>query len=266
MRDVYFDPFGSYTSGLEHGINQQLNIEQQTRANRGVDWNYNNINPITLETAQRDNTFYRDFEPQRREQANLALQGLRRQNATGELGFQQGVGQITGVTQPWLDTVNNYNHFTMPATGVPGQYNYVDAQGRVVGTQNDPGQQILNYWGYDKARAEAIQNQAMLQSNFGNEMTANKFGLDLYTNPLYAQANYMNAVRNAGGGAAGGQYYNFTGYTPNGQPAQPTQPTQPAQPAQATQPVQPTQGMIPYAPTPPGTGLPPWLMNLARGL
>lgn len=53
MRQVYFDPFGSYTAGHATGVNTQMGVERGAREARDSDFNYNYMMPLELRAAQR---------------------------------------------------------------------------------------------------------------------------------------------------------------------------------------------------------------------
>lgn len=56
-REIYADPFGSYIGGYDLGAQREQQIQRGVRDAREMDWNYYNMNPIALETAQRNNAF-----------------------------------------------------------------------------------------------------------------------------------------------------------------------------------------------------------------
>jgi hypothetical protein len=57
MRDVYFDPFGSYTQGYDKGTQRQMELEQNTRAARDSDYKFNVLNPYELKGIKREDAF-----------------------------------------------------------------------------------------------------------------------------------------------------------------------------------------------------------------
>lgn len=244
MRQVYFDPFGSYVAGLDKGIERQSLLEQRARENRSTDWNYFNIDPLKLETARRENAYQAWGEPLRRQVAQANAEQAVRGSTAGELDFQQKYGAPFGITQPYFDAYGRYSGINMQPTGVPNQFNYVDSQGRIVGTQNNPGQTMLDYWNYDKARTEANQLWKQQYDTAGQQLDTDKFMLDAYYKPYFLQAQ-----QGQNGARSGTMPYFGDNWTPSWAPGanNPTQPTQPTQPSQA-------------APN----GMPDWMRNLQR--
>lgn len=52
-RQVYFDPFGQRTAGFREGMQDEMRLQDQTRRARVADWDYNNMAPLRLDAAQR---------------------------------------------------------------------------------------------------------------------------------------------------------------------------------------------------------------------
>lgn len=52
-RQVYFDPYGMRTQGFDTGVQREMQLQDQTRRARASDWDYNNMAPLRLMGAQR---------------------------------------------------------------------------------------------------------------------------------------------------------------------------------------------------------------------
>lgn len=55
MRQVYFDPFGSYMRGAQQGQTSEIALQEAGRQARQQDWGYYNLNPLQLQ-QQRNAT------------------------------------------------------------------------------------------------------------------------------------------------------------------------------------------------------------------
>lgn len=92
-RQVYYDPFGMRTEGYRAGVSDEQSIQGATRAARGIDWAYNNVNPLTLMGLRREEDFQQYADPFRRK----ATEGA---DYDAELARAFGFGARTGVYAP----------------------------------------------------------------------------------------------------------------------------------------------------------------------
>lgn len=223
MRNVYFDPFGSYASGMSKGLSDQQNLETNTRANRQADWNYFNINPIDLESKQLDLGVARYGQPFRMDAikrgadaGDLALNNAR-------MGFQTAYGLPQGFAQPAMDIYGNVSGLTMQPGATPGSYDYIDAQGRNVRSVQNPGESWLGNAMRPQVEAQADKTRLWDMQNRQAEYQNSTLQLAEYARQVQALQMQINAINAAKSGANGGlPMFDPNGWGgPNAAPAAP---------------------------------------------
>jgi hypothetical protein len=214
MRQVYSDPFGSYIGGFDKGLTRQMEVEQQIRANRNNDFNFNNMVPLEFQHAQRQNAFEIYGEQARRNALDYADQTGRRNNTAGEMSFQRdNVAIPFGDNSGYTNAMLNYTGNTMQPTGNAGEYNFLNPQGQVVSTMAHPGASLQGYFALPQARIDAreqfAQDAIMRESQVSNR---NLEASDWYRNyqifqTQQAAMNAQHAQRIANGAGAFGAYF-----------------------------------------------------------
>lgn len=107
-RQVYYDPFGSRLAGYQAGVNDEVQMQDQTRRARASDWDYNNIAPLQLSQAQRAESLGQFADPYMRNQYGIN-QRMQLANLFGaEQPQYERIGQATGNYSPALVNANNY--------------------------------------------------------------------------------------------------------------------------------------------------------------
>lgn len=107
-RQVFYDPFGQRMNGYRAGIQDETNLQDQTRRARASDFDYNNIAPIRLEQLQRTNALEQFADPFMRNQYGIQQRANLAGLANTELGVNSIIGQSTGNYSPYLATALNY--------------------------------------------------------------------------------------------------------------------------------------------------------------
>lgn len=64
-REVYFDPYGSYTRGYDQGTSRQMEVERNAREARNQDFNFYGLAPLQLDNARLENRFNNAAYPYR---------------------------------------------------------------------------------------------------------------------------------------------------------------------------------------------------------
>lgn len=157
-RQVFFDPFGSYTEGFDRGAGRQIQTEGAVRQARQQDYDYNNFLPLRLAAAQREDQLGRTTLPYQEALAPYALDTARanrydtlnRQATNFAQTFnlpaplQQLAYQYFGITPTSVDTGNGQPPIT--------QYFMQGANGEQVpvGQAQNPGQGILDYLNWQR--------------------------------------------------------------------------------------------------------------------
>jgi hypothetical protein len=106
-REVYADPFGSYIQGYDTGVQRQMQQEQNVRAARDVDWNFYNMKPIELETAQRNNAFQAYADPYQRRMLPIGVDRARTELFTNQFNAAMPLSYL-GLTGPAASAIGNY--------------------------------------------------------------------------------------------------------------------------------------------------------------
>lgn len=107
-RQVYYDPFGARLAGYQAGVNDEVQLQDQTRRARASDWDYNNIAPLQLSQARRAESLGEFADPYMRNQYGIN----QRMQLAGLFGAEQPnyerIGQATGNYSPALVNAANY--------------------------------------------------------------------------------------------------------------------------------------------------------------
>jgi hypothetical protein len=101
MRDVYFDPFGSYTQGYDKGTQRQMDLEANTRAARDSDYKYNVLNPYELKSIQRTDKLGEYALPAQFRAVDYADDLGRDTQYARHQALNEGLASRLGITQPW---------------------------------------------------------------------------------------------------------------------------------------------------------------------
>lgn len=109
-REIYADPFGSYITGYDTGAQRQMAQEQNVRAAREVDWNYYNMKPIELATAQRNNEFQAYGDQFQRSMLPIGVDKARAGLFNDQFQASQPFSYM-GLMNPMADAMKNYSGY-----------------------------------------------------------------------------------------------------------------------------------------------------------
>ena len=107
-RSVYYDPFGSRLQGYRMGVQDETNLQDQTRRARGSDWDMDNMAPLRLNQAQRADQLGQYAMPYLQNQFGLNQRQTAANLAGTELPLMAEIGQATGNYAPWMATAMNF--------------------------------------------------------------------------------------------------------------------------------------------------------------
>lgn len=79
-RQVYFDPYGQRVEGFRAGVQDMMNLQDNVRRARASDWDYNNMAPLRLSAAQRQDEYGRAKLPY-----DINALGINQRMAVGNL-------------------------------------------------------------------------------------------------------------------------------------------------------------------------------------
>lgn len=206
-RAVYYDPFGQRTQGYREGINDEVQLQDQTRRARASDFDYNNIAPLRLEQLQRANALEQFADPYLRNQYGIQQRANLAGLAGAELGVNALTGQATGNYAPYQATALNYgsgrslgseqyfpaqvraysdiNAGQMPdMAGIATQFGidpqiFQQALQMLTGTVSPAVEQgIDSFYGFDRARQLAGDNRQLNMDDWTQQYQGQQAGVD----------------------------------------------------------------------------------------
>lgn len=195
-RQVYFDPFGSYTQGFDQGAGRQIQTEGASRSARAQDFDFNNLAPYRVNAAQREDELGKTTLPYQQALAPFALDTARNNL------FDTQVRQATQFAPLFRNTAPleqaYYRHYNLtPATtqvegGPPTTQLFgvgPDGQTHAAGApQANLSQNVLDYLNWQRNiqartlddnqqyRAGALQNAATKNDYYGVGQNARMVG------------------------------------------------------------------------------------------
>lgn len=134
-RSVYADPFGAYIGGYDTGAQREQQLQQNVRQARDTDWNYYNMKPIELETAQRNNAFQAYADPYQRQVLPYGVT-MAKNNAFMSDINAAAVPSFYGMIQPTVDALSR--QYGNGYTGTPGGYTMYGPNGEPVSAPITP--------------------------------------------------------------------------------------------------------------------------------
>lgn len=183
-RNVYFDPFGSYTAGIQAGVQDGMGLEQGARQAQLHDYNFQNFLPLQLQAARREEDFNKFFDPYRRQVAGYGAERARMATGRDAFDFAGLPARLFGQVNPALTAMDQYWGVRGMPTG-DGGMDFLDTQ--------NPGQpsfvpdyrqNFLDFY----MRPEAIQNMELLRQLQETEIAR-----------LHAEAQRAYSLRAMGG-------------------------------------------------------------------
>jgi hypothetical protein len=141
-RQVYFDPFGSYTRGYDSGSQQEQQLQQNVRLARDSDYKYNVLNPLEFNKLQREDTLGANALPYQIKMLPLGFNNALVENQNRNLEQGHALAQY-GLIGPQAQNIQRITGYNMVANPEDGTYQFSDANGVPMGG-NLGVQQILN--------------------------------------------------------------------------------------------------------------------------
>lgn len=206
-RQVMYDPFGMYTTGMQQGTRDEAFLQDQTRRARGSDFDFGVMMPLRQQQLQQQVDFSRQADPFR-------LQGLQDQQFAQQIGFAAPYADMYGDTSPLTDAYRQrFGVQQGPEGGLfrQGRFGQIDVP------QSDP-QDILALLGYPRDMQE---RQFMAQrENQGAQLQLRDMQMQQQMMQRMQHQQYLQQLMQAQYPNAGGmeQFGLGGGMFPQGQP------------------------------------------------
>ena len=158
-RSVYADPFGAYINAYNTGTTAEQNLQQNTRAARDSDFKHYNLDPLTLQHAQRENTFEQAALKPRMDLLPIGVANAQANSFATQLAAYNPLNFL-GITEPTNRAISQ----------VPGVGGYTtDNMGNVQFTTDGGapmGQPINNAMLLDAVPANRAEQRAVANDDF----------------------------------------------------------------------------------------------------
>ena len=193
MRNIYLDPFGTYTSAFDKGVARQMDVEQNRRAARQTDFNYNYITPLDYSNARMANQLAAFNLPYQERNTVYGDQTARNNLYTSNLGVGAQTANLFGITSPVVNAAAQQYGWT-PISDGQGNVHFTDPNGNIVGTVNQAGLQA--YLGRDDAQKQAAIQEAVNSQNWERAYKLSVLGIK--PQAYQAQVDVANIYANRG--------------------------------------------------------------------
>lgn len=242
-RQVFFDPFGKATEGMNLGMQQEQNLQHNVREARSQDYDFNVMNPYRLAATQREDIQGAAALPYQLQMPAVGLEAAKTHLAAEQQPLAADFYRTTGMASPWAAVYSRL--FGMSPTGR-------DAQGNISYQMPDQNGQQQNVGAFNPQTTlnqlnlplemEYQKNQAM--NNYYNGMaTYGRGGQGAYTLDM-AKAGAITGAPSAQGASPVDRFFHPQ---PAAAPAQQQQQAPNMGPYNLPQPTQPY--MMPSYPT-----------------
>lgn len=215
-RQVFFDPFGSYTQGFDSGVQRQTGLEDSVRRARAQDYDFNVLQPYRTAAVQRQDQLDTRAQPYKINMLPIGYQNALDNMYGNQFNQRIDLAKYTGLTQPLLDTIHRqYGLGFATANGPEGSQTNVYARGAdgqlyPTGAFNDFRNSILNNIRWPQLFQERqAENQNQYRQHYLG-VQDNRY--DAYM--LGQQAALMRAMNGGGAGYPSGAM--FTGFGDSG--------------------------------------------------
>lgn len=119
-RQVFFNPFGSYTEGFDQGAGRQIQAEGAKRQARSQDFDFNNFVPLRLAEAQRQDQLGRTLLPYQEGLAPYALLNAQGNFYDAQARRAADLARATTNVDPLEQLYSKYFNFTPATSSAPG--------------------------------------------------------------------------------------------------------------------------------------------------
>lgn len=183
-RQVYLDPFGSYTNGYDKGINRQMELETNRRQARAQDFDYNQMLPFRYNTAQRDDEVGAYGLGARKQLIDYGLDNVRLANGMTQLNTAAEYGRALGLgPAPAISAAQRMWGYT-PMYNPQGGFRFLDNAGNEVGGSD----QLQTQWGEYNQRPWYTQDREFQRGVANDESNSQ------YRNTALAQSGGIAAA------------------------------------------------------------------------
>ena len=198
-RNVYLDPFGTYTSAYDKGMGRQMEVEAGRRQARTADFDYNFMQPIRYSDASLANQYNQQALPYRVRDLGYGERNTRAGLFNNEYGIGQMLARDFGMVMPALSSVTRYDpRYQYELNPESGAVDWM-RDGDYVGGNTVQG--ILQRYMLPETIAEAQRQQQAQQANFNNQVQVQQ----LENNRRYQDAILWQQILGGGsGGSSGG--------------------------------------------------------------
>ena len=203
-RNVYLDPFGTYTSAFDKGLARQMDVESNRRQARASDFDYNFMQPIRYNDARIANQYNTAALPYRVRDLGYGERATRAGLFGQEYGIGQNLARDFGTVLPALSAFANYDpRYDYELNQDTGAVDFT-RDGEYIGGGSVQG--ILGRYMLPEAIAEAQRQQQALQQNFTNQIQIQQ----LENNRRYQDAILWQQIL-GGSGSNGGLPVDISG-------------------------------------------------------
>lgn len=203
-RNVYLDPFGTYTSAFDKGLARQMDVESNRRQARANDFDYNFMQPIRYNDARIANQYNTAALPYRVRDLGYGERATRAGLFGQEYGIGQNLARDFGTVLPALSAFARYDpRYGYELNQDTGAVDFT-RDGEYIGGGTVQG--ILGRYMLPEAIAEAQRQQQALQQNFTNQVQIQQ----LENNRRYQDAILWQQIL-GGSGSNGGLPVDISG-------------------------------------------------------
>ena len=203
-RNVYLDPFGTYTSAFDKGVSRQMDIEANRRQARASDFDYNFMQPLRYSDAQISNQYNTAALPYRVRDLGYGERATKAGLFGQEYNIGQNLARDFGMVMPALSAFARYDpRYEYELNPESGAVDFT-RDGDYVGGSTVQG--ILARYMLPESIAEAQRQQQALQQNFNNQVQIQQ----LENNRRYQDAILWQQIL-GGSGSNGGLPVDISG-------------------------------------------------------
>lgn len=222
-RQVYFDPFGSYTRGFDTGAQRQMGLEDSVRRSRAQDYDYNVLQPYRTSAIQRQDQLDTRAQPYKINMLPIGYQNALDNMYTNQYGLAQRGAQTFGIPQPLLDwgTKAFGLHYGTTDTGNGGVNTTIygrgaDGQLYPIAQQPHYGQQVLdNGANFERnLQLEQLHNQQMYYGGMTNYRAQDAMARQIAAQAAMLRARGMGGTYAPNGAGMAGFGDGYPGYDP----------------------------------------------------
>lgn len=177
-RQVFFDPFGNYTRGLDTGIARQMELERGTRDARAMDFDYNYMTPLRYDNALMDTQLKEFGIPYAQNALQYNDRNLRRGAIQGDYNFGEQAASRFGDVSPMQRALTEYFGTQFRPQADQTSLGVYDPTGVLQTTIPNARQTILEDVNRPKIMQDAALQQQLQQQGFENRAQTRGLEID----------------------------------------------------------------------------------------